>query len=379
MKVKINESMFILSIFIIEFATYANGIIYLNKLYMPLVGISMVILFFLVINNLIKLKVSYKMWIIFFSMFVVCVISYFYTRDTFLLQAFFIIIAAIGNDFIKILKSDLIFKVFLFIFIYINGKLGYSYMTESLRDGRIRYTLGFSHPNALGSFSLFWYLEYLYLINSTKKRRILKILIPFFIVNYVTNSLAYSRTSFYLVMIITIIYILNFVKLNIKTKNVKKLRLPLWVLLVVNLLTILCTFSYINNSSMAVKLNETLSNRPKIQAMYYEKYGISILGNNIQKEIGASLDNAYFRLLINYGITGWLFFMFILYLNFYTGLNEKKYDYVIILVLLIIYGISEWYIIKPAINLFLLYNFCNKENKEKNNEKSINFNNYTSI
>ena len=51
-----------------------------------------------------------------------------------------------------------------------------------------------------------------------------------------------------------------------------------------------------------MQLNLLFSWRPYLIQRYYIKYGINILGNNVDKSLLGTLDNAYLALLIQYGL-----------------------------------------------------------------------------
>lgn len=124
-------------------------------------------------------------------------------------------------------------------------------------------------------------------------------------------------------------------------------------------------FLYYKGNPLGIKANVFLSERLRYILLFINDYPINLLGNNITfVSTTASklynmhsliLDNAYFFLIIRYGIIIYFIFAILMRKSIEKMIQEKDYMLLLIFWLLIIYGFSENYLIKINYNVFLLY------------------------
>ena len=61
------------------------------------------------------------------------------------------------------------------------------------------------------------------------------------------------------------------------------------------------------------------------------------------------------RIILNFGLLVWVLYIYI-YSSIVSYANKKQDNIIkMIVFIFLIYGIMEWYIIRPALNIFLLY------------------------
>ena len=211
------------------------------------------------------------------------------------------------------------------------------------------------------------FFEYLYIKNySFDYKNLIKTIILCVITLYFL-SYAESRSCEISIYIYIILYIVNFIKHkynNNPVSNAKNKNLGLVIILLFTVISIYLSkhldYEFVKN------LNKTLSGRISIQNYYLYNYKIKLFGQNINYKM--SLDNAYLRLLINYGIIGYSAFLLIL--NKMLKESKKQNNLYFIIISLLFYGIMEWFLIRPGLNIFLVFfstiiKFDNKKTEEE--------------
>lgn len=353
----ITKILLLIAIFLIEFATYTKNITFVTNYSQKLINFAIILLFIDSIIILLNLKTKIKNWFLYFIIVSISIFSFLKTNDSLLLQLCLIIICSLKVDFEDVIKKDIWFKLFLFLFIYIAYLGGHAIKPVFTRDGVIRYALGFNQPNALGFFLLSLFLEYVYL--KRKKIKLTHVIIVFLPTLYLMN-LAKSRASEISICLFILIYTISYIKKRIKIGNndlteVKKkpLKMISIIFLVLTLMSFYITYSYINGSGIAKVIDEILSERIYLQSIFLRLYDITLIGNEIN--YFDTLDNVYMRIILNFGIIVWFLYMYIY--NSIISHSIKKNDNMIIMItfVFLIYGLMEWYIVRPAINIFLIY------------------------
>ncbi len=361
-KINIIEQLFIIGIFLIEFATYTRNVINVSQYSKDFINISIVILMICSILTLITIKANIKKWILCIVSVSIAIFSFIKTDDSLLLQLALLIIASLRVNFKNIVKKDLIGKVIILIFIlfaYSNNLVETLYFE---RSGKIRYSFGFNHPNTFGFFIMSAFFEYIYLKKENINKMVFIILTG--TVLYLLN-LAGSRSSQITIIVFVIMFIAQiFLSKRNKQKSKKYILNANSIAIIFILLTfssIYITKQYELGSYLAQRMDGFFSGRIYLQMIFLENYDINIIGNSVY--YFNTLDNVYIRMLINFGILAWFFFGFIYYKGVSKGNKIKDKTIVNIIFVLLIYGLMEWYIIRPALNIFLIY-FSALEEKE---------------
>lgn len=383
-KINIIEYLFIIGIFLIEFATYTRNVIDVSIYSKDLINISIFVLMVCAILTLITIKANIKKWILCIVSVSIALFSFIKTDDSLMLQLALIIIASLSLNFKRIIKKDLWLKAIILIFIlfaYSNNLVETMYF---VRDGKIRYSFGFNHPNTFGFFIMSAFFEYVYLKGESISK--LKFIILTCIVLYFL-TLASSRSSQITIIIFAIMFIFEIL---LSKRNKEKTRKGILntksiaiIFILLTIASIYITEQYRLGSYFAQRMDHFFSGRIYLQMLFLENYDINIIGNSVH--YFSTLDNVYIRMLINFGILSWIFFGFIYCKGISKGNKLKDKTIINIIFVLLIYGLMEWYIIRPALNIFLIY-FSTLHEKSEDKELiggvddgKVNFNNSTNL
>lgn len=366
-KINIDNFLFLFAFFLIEFSVFATNIVYINKLSKLITDISLGIFLIDAIIVSMKLKFNYRKLFLIFCLIASSFFIYIQTDDSLILQLCLTLVCSLNKKFDEIVKKDLIFKVFVFLAIFMAYCTGNVRNDYFVRAGEIRNALGFRHPNSLGFFIMMSYFEFIYLYRN-KLRYLTVVIIG--IISFILISIANSRSAeisiIIFIILFTIFYILNKIK---KNKN-KKIN---WTnILIQNLFPLFIIISFIitNMYDDRVKwvhdLDKLFSGRVYIQSLYLKSYKISFLGNAI--DYFMTLDNAYLRCILSLGIIGTLIYLYIYNRVIFWAQKNKDNLLKIIILVLLVYGMMEWYIIRPTLNVFLIYASTYFLSKTKNKE-----------
>lgn len=360
-KIDIAKILFLLSLFLIQFATFSVNVTFISDYSTKLIDFSLVMLIFCFFVTIFKQKFNFKTLLVMFIIGTVSFISFLITNDSIMFQLFLIIICSLNISFDDIIKNDLIFKIILLIFIYMMQLLGNVHIDIFFRAGEIRHAFGFSQPNTFGFFIISLFFEFLYLKKA--KIKYIYVIILFILCLYLL-SMASSRSSQIstcLFMLLYSIYYLKNSRVNEKMGtnllNKRNNKVPIFVLkllfLILTFISFYITFEYITGDSTMDFINDILSNRVYLQSVFIDMYDINLLGNNIF--YFETLDNVYIRTVLNFGVIAWFIYLYI-YCSMISYANRKNDKLMLIIIfVLLIYGLMEWYIIRPAINIFLCY------------------------
>lgn len=242
--------------------------------------------------------------------------------------------------------SSLVFTIICF-------KLNLIENTILYRDGIIRKSFGFAHPNLFGLIVMCITISFLY-IYFKKINLIVFILVSG--INLYVYTVTLSRTSF-LCAIFAILISLLAKYTSLYRKGIIKYIL-IFSIPVIFLISVILPLFY-NTSNFYYLLDEIFSGR-LIQGHYYiDKYGISIFGKFIPDTYnilnlynwteGWVLDSAYLRILIQQGIIIFIVvFIYVLYKCIILCKNQKVFEVLLIFTSLI-YAFFERY----SLNIFI--------------------------
>lgn len=355
---QIRDIIFYVGIFLMQFSIYAKNINVISNIYENLFNISIVILFMCSIITLIYMKTSKKNWIIFMILVIIAFSNYYITKDYVLVILITSIISAFNIEFKEIIKKDLAFKLILFFIILASYFTGNVEKVYFIRMGEIRYALGFNHPNSLGFYALMYYFEYIYYLKETNRLKKLKNFIFLIVINailFYLMNLAHSRTSQICMIIynllLTFSYGLN--KIRKHENNNGHIMKYMLIFSILTIASFYLTKQYSIGNTISIRINELLSNRLQIQAQFLNVYKIKLFGNYV--EYFNTLDNSYIRMLLNYGIISWIIYGFIFIKMLYTAEKENNNILKINIITFMAYGLMEWYMVRPVINIFLLF------------------------
>lgn len=251
--------------------------------------------------------------------------------------------------------------------------LGSSYATASYDVGRsaIRYNFFFSHPNNFSVQCVFTVLVYIYLYRDKLSYCKTNIIILFTIIFLLLFPKSQTAVIALIIYLITL-FMVKYAKLI--WKPFIKFVFPI-VIICISILV------YMDYKGMALPfanyISGTFASRFSGAAMSFHIYKVNLFGNYLN-EIGNLiyidgqwntlwLDLAYARMLIAFGVVGAFIFYYIFFKGLIIHIKEKNYMILSLLVVVIVYAISEWTAFSITTVFPLL--FCNVvfQSRNKNN------------
>ena len=209
---------------------------------------------------------------------------------------------------------------------------------------------GFVHSNHFGYIIFSIYVS----INILKRNNNFFVDTCLFLLAEAILYLSGCRTAQLIIIIYTL---LKYIPLTKMTKKIATI-LPIGIIIG----SAIMTFVYIDRNPVAVNINSMLSGRLWYQQQYYDRYGINLIGNNIETYIGEPLDNMYFRFLINFGIIGATVIILRLY-RLIDKTNDKKM--LAFYIAYIIYGASEWMAAMPTASPIMVTSSSKNKGEKK--------------
>ena len=229
-----------------------------------------------------------------------------------------------------------------------------------LEASRIRYNLGFSHPNTLGMvvvcFVLVWLvLRYNHLRWYDFVGWIGCILFEWLVPN--------SRTAAF---IITIILLLVFLEKKLGLFRFRFIQFCCYLTVpTLAFFSFGASYGFRFDSQVYQLLNSLLSGRLYFGHIFLEKYNLTLFGQPITRinQVTAALtgsemrvlDNGYLRILLQLGLVTFLVVLSGLIYILYHSMTEKHYAVTIGLLALSFYTVSEYFISSLFCNIFLFF------------------------
>lgn len=297
------------------------------------------------------------------------------TKSFFFLKNLLIIFACKDLNFNKFVKVDFVVRFILYLSVIILNQNGLIeshdvYRITSTNDVVERKSLGFSHPNFLGSITFILCCEWLYI----RKFKIDFItIVPLALGWYVIYGIANSRSAALVFILLLAIY---FALLQWKSISTNKIfsKIMIFFPIICFGLSIIEYIMYLKNPDILIKLDDNLYARAYYIAQYIDKYGWNLFGTKINKEDLNPLDNAYFYIIIHYGILAEIIFIYYfckLFKSIYKDIIIK-YDKSLciitaILISFLILGLSEsaWINVVMTPFLILFSNLFNNKTREQ--------------
>lgn len=288
--------------------------------------------------------------------FLITILSYSNASDNIILKSFLLIIAFKDINFKKFIKYDFILKILFSLIVITFSKFGISENYVILRaDGTIRQSLGFSHPNALAAYWLSIMCDYTYLyFNKSIGVKLIVCAILTLIIGNITDS----RTVIICIVFMCLLFLM---KKYLNKKIIKKVIVTLPILLFS--LSLYSGIMY-NSSNLIKNIDIVLSKRIYYTEQFISKYDIKLLGQEIETvstlesralNIPPSiLDNSYIILLLKFGLLVLIMFLVLLALKIKESYKYNDIKLVIVLLIFIISGVFEAWLIKVNYNPFIL-------------------------
>lgn len=311
--------------------------------------ITIIGLLFLIVYMLFFSKYyTKKDFLLMILLFGMSIYTYFICRD-FTIIKFLILVYCLKNiSFDRLIKKDFYIKISLFAILILLSIFGMCNITSFNRGTTIRYTLGFIHPNTTGFYIMLLALEYMYIFKEKKSINKMSIII----VGICINSLLADSRSSVLALILLAVSILIF-KIF---KNILNSRIICFIIknfmIILTILSLFISVSYLNNEKWAIDLNDKLSNRLFYLSNSIEKYDVKAFGNEIPAN--AIIDNQYIFFLLNFGFVFYIVYYILFYMKFKELIKSKNNLLLILLLILLVYGLMEKTVFKASYNVFIL-------------------------
>ncbi len=373
--------------FLISYSIFLLLIMYSNveaiqscSKYLQLIAYIFLLLIF-IINS--KKSVNIKSLLKSVIMILICIITFMQglqsnRNDYYFIDLILLMIAEKNIKFDDIIKFDFYYKFINIIFIVLLAKIGFIDNLTFYRDGIVRYSYGFSHPNVLSALLTICTIDLIYLSTKNKKYNIPAIIltiISLYIVTFVTQS----RSSFLMLILVVIFYFL--VRKKTGEKIVSFFKYLIYILFPLNcILSLYITYLYYINNHIGVELDRLLSGRLFYNSIYLTYHNINLFGNSLYfTGISAKnyygrytmiLDNSYVYTLLRFGVISIIFLSILFFLECKKLYSKKKYFLILILVSFLIYGLFERHSLIVFYNPFLLL-FGNIIHKENNDIKEM--------
>lgn len=349
MKRNIGNIFFLLGFFLLQLSIVFVNVEFLHSYLNEIKFLSLLILAIGSIIKLGKMKIGLKSFLIIVLLSVVGVYSYFKTDDTLFIKFFLVMLCASNIPFEKLVKYDLSIKLFLLFSLVFLYYLGFTNSFVVMRGDLIRKSFGFYHPNTFAMYLTLIYFEYIYLKRSNI--RLGHVLLGFLIV-FIILKFSDSRTAV-LCLLLFILFLVGKKML----KGIMKSRICFVFIknffLIGTIVTILLTTMYLNHDLFARKLNELFSYRLYLQGIYLSEYDIHFLGNSITYI--STLDSAYLKLLLNFGVAVSLLIDYIYRNIIKKAYQNKDYMMCVIFIIFMVYGFMENLMFDISYNIFWLF------------------------
>lgn len=320
--------------------------------------ISYSILIVLGFINLFRSHLNTKKVLCYFLLMAIGSVSFIYTKNITLIKIAAMGMALSNCSLRNILKYGYYTQIIFFIFIVFLSFFGFNSQYSLLpidSSRKIRYSLGFVHPNTGASYFLYTiFLYYFYKRKATLKDSVFFLLMVS-IIYYLTDS----RTTFF----ITIIFFFLLFLSNIF--NIKKS----FQYFLTGFTFIFFTFISLFVSSFIYSdfLNSLLSGRLELSKEIMTNYSLKLITT---ETIDIIIDNVYINLLYKQGLLVYLIIasIYIVSLIVFIKNNNRKESCIvtIIFISLCISGFAETYLINPNLIIpFFLYLFQFLEQSKK--------------
>lgn len=344
----------------IQFKAFSRGLSVVGKYSDLLNTIIITLLIITSIISLYKTKIKTKPAIALAVACVLSIISASVTKNPTFIYLVLMILSSMRLGRRRIIKIDLISKLIVFaMVITINALANDVDSVLFYRDGEIRNTLGFIHPNTLGCIIALISIDIFYLTDQTKHGIYFRAIV--LVSAMLILNICKSRTAILVLILSFIIYLLP-------VKNKKSKHNKIWLIItpICAVISVIATIGYGNNINIFNELNTALSGRLRYQDYYSKTYDISLFGMEMPENL--PLDNSYYKNLYAFGVFGFVFAMIAAEVTMYNSQKNNDISIKKLLASLLVYSLSESCIFRADICplLFLASEeLVKKEGEEK--------------
>lgn len=281
------------------------------------------------------------------------------SSSSFLVMVLFIILAQ-HIDFDKLLRYDLMLKLFMLFVIVGMCMVGITDNYSALINGTYKQAMGFAHPNTFTCYVLMILMEFLCV--KFKNMKVYDWIITFAGL-LIVYSIGGGRSSIYTFVVICFVYIIATVFPRLfKTRLVRLMFTCITPIMAV--ISFIMAYLYSKGNTIVIALDSVLTNRIYLMSRFFKNYSITLFGQNLnfvssrssQRYGTASniLDNAYARCLLLYGLIAFVFVMVAYCILMRKLINSERFELAVFCLFFVILGFGESYMLNVCYNLSLM-------------------------
>ena len=253
-------------------------------------------------------------------------------------------------DFKKVLKMSLFVMLFAFILTLLMSIFDFLPNITYSRDDRIRYSLGFGTSTLAQGLILFIYLAYFGLKGIKTSIFVNLITVFFSMLVYIFTD---ARSALVLTLLLVLVaFLIKIKEINILFKKIVNIWLIKDILILLPIISLfislIVTYLLYIGNDFAIYLNGLLSTRIRLQLDAFMNYDFSFFGNEFDTFVNnsyAGVDNCYLFIYFNYGFIPLLIVLFGLSYLMKRAIDKHNLSLIIILCLLVIYSLTDPYLI----------------------------------
>lgn len=207
---------------------------------------------------------------------------------------------------------------------------------------------GFRHPNYCGTYFLDLILLLFVCVSGKLHKRDICFIGLIFLLDFIGPK---TKTTIIIILILLLLYWIGRCAKKFSNKNF--LSKAKWLPIIVFIIMIISIYQYENGSKIMLFFNDVFSGRISQMSYYFNKYGITFWGQELEnisyREVtNASfvhtLDNGFLYLLLGKGILFFCVYLYLLINSIKQFIKKRMYDLVVVLVMIIIWGFMETYL-----------------------------------
>lgn len=261
------------------------------------------------------------------------------------------------QSFLKYIYYALVFAVALVILLYIFGIINESIL---YREGEIRHSLGFMHPNYFG-IQLFHIVMCNYCLQKDNKsilKHVYALAVLIIVIMYPNTQTAIVTIVY--TMLMTLFY--DLIRNNERAAYIYS-NVLIFMSFAVNVVSIILSFIDFNSNTVLKTIDKIMAERFSQCHKTMNYYHVSLFGNKIINHVFRGrllhgsrfyLDNGYMAILLRYGVAVYVLFSLFFLLTMIYLKKRKMYYYVLVFSCFSIYGMMENNYFSLSQNVFLL-------------------------
>lgn len=273
-------------------------------------------------------------------------------------MSFILYIPLISSRDMYFLKNVLYIKIITILFVFGTAALGIAQDVTFVKLDGISHSLGFFHPNTLGTIFLSVFFDFI-IVFKHLKRNYLAIIFPFLL--YFAYTITYSRTSTIIIAAALCVYFLRHKLRIIKMKKT----IFLGAMLLIFSIGIFYSYFYDSSNVFYRELDEFLTNRVHLGYDYIQRYGFTLFPKYTPNIVPLGWwsdhqvfnDNTYLKFALSQGLvlTGLLLFYILKNILSYRYSSYNALLIMLIFIFLIIEALGfNVFLFSPLLFNFML-------------------------